>query len=161
MATHVWQEAAVILQSQRLHHSFQHWTGRSLLSGKVQSGESPSPAAIAEALFHVPWVVVSHGTQADPILNYGNQTALDLWQMDWPEFTQTPSRHTAQPDERPQRAQLLERARIHGFIDDYTGIRIAKTGQRFWIRDVVLWTVLDEQGDRIGQAATFNTWDFI
>lgn len=120
-----------------------------------------SPNAISKALFQAPAVVVSHGTQADPILNYGNQAALDLWQMDWDEFTQTPSRYTAQPDEREQRATLLERAKTQGWIDNYTGIRITKTGQRFWIREVILWTVVDETGDRCGQAATFSTWDYI
>jgi MEKHLA domain len=160
MAIDIWQKASVIQHSQRLCQSFQKWTGRSLLPPPLLAADA-SPAAIAQALFHAPFVVVSHGTQADPVLNYGNQTALDLWQMDWTEFTQTPSRYTAQPDEREQRAELLERAKTQGWIDDYTGIRIAKTGQRFWIREVVLWTVVDAAGDRQGQAATFSTWNYI
>lgn len=158
MSMNIWQKASVIQHSQRLCQSFQKWTGRSLLSVPISD---VSPDAIAQALFHMPTVVVSHGTQTDPILNYGNQTALDLWQMNWAEFTQTPSRYTAQPDEREQRAILLQQAKTQGWIDNYTGIRIAKTGKRFWIRKVILWTVLDEAGDRCGQAATFSTWDYI
>ncbi len=158
MSMNIWQKASVIQHSQRLCQSFQKWTGRSLLSVPISD---LSPDAIAQALFHAPVVVVSHGNQTDPILNYGNQTALDLWQMDWTEFTQTPSRYTAQPDEREQRATLLEQAKTQGWIDNYTGIRIAKTGKRFWIRKVILWTVLDEASDRCGQAATFSTWDYI
>ncbi len=153
-----WQVPRVVQHSQRLCESFRHWTGRSLLP---DCSPEATPEALAEALFHAPFVVVSHGTQADPIFNYGNQTALDLWQMDWAELMQMPSRYTAAPDARSQRAEFLERLRTEGFLADYSGIRIAKTGQRFWIQDVVLWTVLAEGGDRIGQAASFDTWKFI
>lgn len=106
-------------------------------------------------------MVVSHGTEPDPIFNYGNRVALDLWQLDWHTFTQTPSRHTVKPDEEPDRERLLIQARANGFIDNYEGIRIASTGQRFQIKNVILWNVLDEQGDRCGQAATFDQWQFI
>lgn len=150
-----WQQPEIIQHSQRLLRSFQHWTGKPLLS------VAGSPEAIAQALFEAPFVVVSHGTQADPIFNYGNRVALELWHLDWPTFTQTPSRQTVQPDEEPDREQLLARARLHGFIDDYQGIRIAQNGQRFWIRNVVLWNVLDENNHRCGQAATFDRWEFL
>lgn len=150
-----WQQPEIIQHSQRLLHSFQHWTGKSLLT------VTGSPETIAQALFEAPFVVVSHGTQADPILNYGNLAALELWQLDWSTFTQTPSRQTAQPDAVPDREQFLARAKLHGFIDDYHGIRIAKNGQRFWIRNVVLWNVLDENNHFCGQAATFDRWEFL
>ncbi len=60
-------------------------------------------------LFNAPFVVVSHGTESDPILNYGNEKALCLWEMAWEDFVQTPSRKTAEPVHRNERAQLLER----------------------------------------------------
>ena len=106
-------------------------------------------------------MVVSHGTQADPILNYGNQIALKLWQMDWATLTQTPSRYTAEPIAREEREQLLQRGRERGYIDDYEGIRISSTGQRFKIKDVVLWNVIDEQKQSYGQAATFANWEWL
>ena len=59
----------------------------------------------------MPFVVASHGLQDDPILNYGNQVALDLWEMNWEQFTQTPSRLTAEPVNREERARMLEQAR--------------------------------------------------
>ncbi len=150
-----WQQESVIRHSMRLLHSFHHWTGKSLLSVE---GES---AAIAQALFKAPFVVVSHGTEADPVLNYGNQAALELWEMDWFQFTQTPSRYTAEPMEREGRTRLLQQAREKGFIDDYEGIRISSSGRRFQISQVVLWDVLDETGLRCGQAATFDRWTFL
>lgn len=41
----------------------------------------------AERLFTSPFAVASHGLEDDPILNYGNQTALELWEMNWEKLT--------------------------------------------------------------------------
>ncbi|MBD2073798.1 MEKHLA domain-containing protein [Phormidium sp. FACHB-592] len=150
-----WQQPHVIRHSERLLHSFQHWLDRPLLN--LQG----SPTAIAEALFNAPFVVVSHGTEADPLLNYGNQAALALWEMDWAQFTQTPSRLTAEPVEQGERDRLLAQAKANGYISDYQGIRISSTGQRFWIQAAVIWDVLDEQNQRCGQAAKFDRWEFV
>jgi hypothetical protein len=164
MAIDPWQQPASLVHSVRLLRSFERWTGRSLL-GELGLDDcagledyAGNEAKIAQLLFEVPFVVVSHGIEADPILNYGNRTALDLWQMTWESFTQTPSRLTAEPIERVERERLLEQARTQGYISDYQGVRIASTGLRFWIEDVVIWTVLDEAGKAIGQAATFQSW---
>lgn len=53
-------------------------------------------------------MVVSHQTQADPVLCYGNRRALSLWEMDLPTLTSTPSRLTAEPLERAERQRLLD-----------------------------------------------------
>jgi hypothetical protein len=137
-----------IQQAQRLMTSFQHWTGKSLI-------ETP------EALFEAPFVVVSHGTEPDPIFNYANRQALVLWEMDWETFTQLPSRYSAEPISREERSRLLAQAKAQGYISDYRGVRISSTGKRFWIEDVILWTVLDELDQPCGQAAAFSRWKFI
>ncbi|MCY7390579.1 MAG: MEKHLA domain-containing protein [Leptolyngbyaceae cyanobacterium CAN_BIN12] len=148
-------QEAVIRHTQRLLRSFCHWTGTPLLSS---NGEQ---TALSQALFEAPFVVVSHGTEADPILNYGNRQALQLWRMEWEQFTQTPSRLTAEPMERADRDRLLHQAKVNGFINDYQGVRICSTGQRFSIHNVILWNVLDERGVCCGQAATFDHWTFL
>lgn len=150
-----WQQPKVIQHSQRLLRSFQQWTGRSLLPN------SGSAAAIAQALFEASFVVVSHGTEVDPILNYGNRHALELWEMTWDTLTRTPSRQTAELIARAERDLLLQQARDQGYIGNYQGIRISSTGKRFWIQDVIIWDVLDEANQRIGQAATFERWEFL
>ncbi len=134
--------------AQRLIASFQRWTGKALV-------ETP------EALFEAAFVVVSHGTEPDPIFNYGNHQALTLWEMDWKTFTQTPSRKSAEFMSQAERSRLLAQAKIQGYISDYRGIRISSTGKRFWIDDVILWTVLDELNQPCGQAATFSSWTFV
>ena len=137
--------------------SLKHWTGRNLLAGS----ETGAPAAFAAKIFRAPFILVSHGTQADPILNYGNAAALALWEMSWEELTRTPSRLTAEAPNREERARLLAAVTANGFIDDYSGIRISKTGRRFRIAQATVWNLLDERGNYSGQAALFSHWKFL
>jgi hypothetical protein len=116
-------------------------------------------AELAFAVFHAPRVIVSHGTQADPILNYGNQTALTLWEMDWVSFTATPSRLTAEAPEREERARLMATVTRDGFIANYAGIRISNSGKRFRISQAIVWNLVDANGQPAGQAATFDRWE--
>ena len=47
----------------------------------VQKAKASTVGDLAEALFHHPQPLVSHGVQADPVFRYGNAAALSLWQM--------------------------------------------------------------------------------
>ena len=115
----------------------------------------------AKRLFKSTFVVASHGLQNDPILNYGNQTALDLWEMDWEQFTHTPSRLTAEPVNREERARMLKQARTHGYISDYRGIRISRSGKRFLVERATVWNIHKPDGTPLGQAATFSDWTYL
>jgi hypothetical protein len=150
-----WQTGFVIAQTQILERCLKHWTGRDLLPG------SYSPAELAEKIYHAPSVVVSHGTEADPVLNYGNAAALALWEMSWKELTRTPSRLTAEAPDREERARLLGAVTERGFIDDYSGVRISKTGRRFKISRATVWNLISEGGQPCGQAAMFAHWEFL
>jgi hypothetical protein len=111
-------------------------------------------------LYDAPAVVLMHGTEADPVFCYANATAQRLWGFEWAEFTALPSRLSAEPIARDERARLLARARERGWIDDYSGIRIARDGSRFRISGVVLWNVLVD-GVSHGQAAVFSQWESV
>jgi hypothetical protein len=141
--------------TQILLDSYRHWTGKELMPRQGGAGEQ------ALALYRAPFVVVSHGIQADPILNYGNQTALDLWEMPIEQLLQTPSRLTAEPVHRDERAQLMARTTRDGFVDDYRGIRISAKGRRFRIDQATVWNLINLAGERVGQAATFSEWVFL
>ena len=149
----VWNAPERIQHTQLMLDSFERYLGRSLID---RSGNSRLEA---EKVFRAPFVVVSHGTQDDPILNYGNATALELWEMDFTTLTSTPSRLTAEPVHRDERARLLKRTTEDGFVDDYRGIRISRTGKRFQIHQAIVWNLLDTSGVYRGQAATFSEWD--
>ncbi|QHW31270.1 MEKHLA domain-containing protein [Paenibacillus rhizovicinus] len=109
----------------------------------------------AEQLFEAPIAVLSHGTQQDPVLNYGNRTALGLWEMDETAFTAMASKHTAEPMIQEERQRFLEAVAAKGYIDDYSGVRIAASGKRFRIEEAVVWNLYDEAGGYYGQAAAF------
>lgn len=151
----IWQTDFIIAHTQRLACSLKKWTGRDLLA------ENVSAAELAEKIFHAPFILVSHGTEADPVLNYGNQAALNLWEMSWDEFTRTPSRLTAEAPNRAERARLLEGVTRRGFIDDYAGVRVSKTGRRFKIFRATVWNLISEDGRPCGQAAMFAHWEFL
>ena len=137
---------------QLLLDSFAQLLGRELIPREGSEAEQ------AEQLFQAPFVVVSHGTEADPMLNYGNAAALALWEMSWEAFTQTPSRLTAEPVHREERAALLARTSENGYVDDYSGIRVTKSGRRFLIEQAIVWNLTDSTGSRRGQAACFDSW---
>ena len=103
-------------------------------------------------------VIASHGVEDDPVLNYGNRKALELWEADWPAFTSMPSRLTAEAIRREERAEMLARVTADGFIDDYAGVRISTKGARFKIHRATVWTVRDADGVRRGQAVVFSDW---
>ncbi|MFO0906176.1 MAG: MEKHLA domain-containing protein [Pirellulales bacterium] len=145
-----WAQREWIAHTQLLLDSYRRFLGRELLP------RDGSPREQSRALYEAPFVVVSHGTEDDPILNYANRTALRLWEMELDDFLRTPSRHTAEPMHRDERAQLLERTRRDGYVDDYQGIRIAKSGRRFRIEQAVVWNLVDAAGRYAGQAATFT-----
>ncbi len=149
-----WRQPAIIQHSQRLVRSFHYWTGERLVSASDVTDQS-------RLLFEAPFVLLSHGLEADPILNYGNQAALTLWQTYWEQLTQMPSRLTAEPVERQARANLLAQATKAGLIENYQGIRITRTGRRFFIENAVIWDVLNDSGTRCGQAAKFTDWKWL
>jgi hypothetical protein len=155
MSNLIWQTDFLIAHTQILSRSLKKWIGRELLSGNFSAQE------LAQKVFEARFVLVSHGTEADPILNYGNQTALSLWEMSWEELTRTPSRLTAETPKQEERAKLLATVSQHGFIDDYSGVRISKNGRRFKISNAIVWNLISEDGKPCGQAAMFDEWRFI
>jgi len=138
----------------RLLQSYRRMTGRELIP-------PGGPKERARALFYQPFVVLSHGTQDDPVLNYGNKAALDLWEMTWEEFTNMPSRLTAEPVNREDRERLLNEVRRNGYTDTYRGVRISGSGRRFLIERGTVWNIVDENNKYAGQAATFSRWTYI
>lgn len=133
----------------------------SRLLGKELVSREGSAENQARRLFEAPFVVAAHGTQEDPILNYGNQTALNLWEADLEAFLSMPSRLTAEPMEREERARMLAETQSKGFTNDYRGVRISTTGKRFQIDQATVWNLTDKEGNSAGQAATFAEWTFL
>jgi len=132
-----------------LAHSFLRAVGRPL----VEPGQG------AEWLFFdAPFVVVAHNTERDPRFIYANLTAQRCFGYSWDEFTKLPSRLSAEAPDRLERQALLDAVARQGFIANYRGLRVRKSGAHFWMEDGLVWELRSEAGIRLGQAATFSSW---
>lgn len=119
------------------------------------------PASALEELWSADFVVVSHGIGTDPIFNFGNKTALTLFELGFIEFTKLPSRKSAEQISQTDRNELLAEVTKNGCINNYTGVRVSSTGKRFFIKNAKVWNLYDENSDYYGQAAMFKSWERI
>ena len=134
--------------------SFARIVGRSLV-GEGHAGKARGP----HWLYHdAPFAVLAHNTDADPRFIYANRTAQRCFEYGWDEFITLPSRLSAEAPDRAERQRLMESVTRNGFISDYRGVRISRTGRRFWIESGIVWQLIDRDGTLCGQAATFSGW---
>jgi hypothetical protein len=82
------------VHARQLIESYRRWTGHDLVDSKL------SPVEQARALYEAPFVMASHGTEADPVFNYANRAALTLFETTWTDFTSMPSRLSRARSER-------------------------------------------------------------
>ncbi len=126
--------------------SFARLLGRTLV---------PAGDDLTAALWNAPQAIVAHGTEPDPLFFFGNRAALAKFHTTLEAFIGMPSRLSAEVPLRGERQALLDRVRRDGYIDDYGGVRITASGERFRIEDAIVWNLIDEAGVRHGQAASF------
>ncbi len=139
----------------RLRKSLLLHTGRDLVGSEADGADA------AKEVFDAPFAVMSHDMANDPVFNYANRAALALFEMDWSEFTSLPSRLSVEPANRRERERLLREVAQKGYIDDYSGVRISRSGKRFLIERAVVWNLVDERGEPCGQAAMFEDWKYL
>ena len=122
---------------------------------------SSSEKDFLQAVWQGEFVVLSHGIEEDPIFNFANLCAQQLFEMDFETITQLPSRKSAGPSTQQERNSLMSQVTTKGCIDDYSGIRVSATGKQFYIERAKVWNLADEAGEYYGQAAMFSDWKVI
>lgn len=148
-----------IEHGKRLIESYHALTGNHLLS---QNGsDKASGLSHIEMLHTAPFVLLSHGLGPDPVFNFGNKAALELFEIDWQDLIKMPSRLSAESMNRAEREHLLSTVARQGYIDNYSGVRISAKGRRFMINQAIVWNLSDAEGHYSGQAAMFSEWDFL
>lgn len=111
-------------------------------------------------LYHeAPFAVVAHNTEADPRFVYANTAAQKCFEYSWDEFTTLRSRFSAEVADQAERQLLLDAVTRNGFMSGYRGMRVARSGRRFWINNGLVWQLLDANAVLRGQAATFAIED--
>jgi len=133
-----------------IRNSYRQLLSKDLIPG-IQSDQ-----AFSRQLFYAPFAVVSHDTASDPIFNYANLKALELFELSWDDFICLPSRLSAEPVNQAERERLLSQVTANGYIDHYEGVRISSTGKRFKISNAVVWNLTDKNQNYKGQAAWFE-----
>ncbi|OWW04853.1 MEKHLA domain-containing protein [Rhizobium sp. R72] len=134
---------------QLLTGSFQRIVGKTL----VEPGEGPG-WLYREASC----IVLAHNMDPDPRFIYANVAAQTRFEYTWEEFTKLPSRLSAEAPDRKERQLLLDAVERRGYIADYRGLRVTKSGKHFWIENGIVWQLTDERGRTRGQAAVFSNW---
>lgn len=114
-----------------------------------------------DSIYRGNFVLLSHNTEENPIFNFANLKAQELFEMDWKTFTKLPSKYSAEPMEQSERNQFLQKTAKEGFVRNYNGIRISKSGKRFWIKDAIIWNLMDTNNEYQGQAALFSKWEYL
>jgi PAS domain S-box-containing protein len=136
-----------------LTDSYQRVLGRPLLPG------TGAEADTARWLYEdAPFVLLAHDTSADPLFVYANRTAQRRFGYPWDEFVGMPSRLSAQAPERAERDAFMAAVLRNGFVDDYRGLRITRSGSRFWIEQATVWNLVDAANTLLGQAALVPRW---
>jgi hypothetical protein len=158
-----WLSEAAIAIAQRILHSHQRAFGATLIAPLPADA---TPEQWAQALFAADRVVLAHdgadpSADPGPRLIYANRAALRLWRRHWAELVGMPSRLTAEPAARQERAQALVRARSQRAITGYGGVRIDSQGRRFRIEGARVFSLRDGAGEPCGQAACFSRWHWI
>ncbi len=105
-----------------------------------------------------PFCVLAHDTSADPCFIYANKAAQRCFEYPWSEFMGLPSRLSAEAPNRAERQGLLDRVARDGFADGYRGLRISRSGRRFFIENGTVWQLMDTQGVSHGQGAMIPRW---
>ena len=140
-----------------------------LLAGSYERlvGESLAPTGLgpveaARWLYEqAPFCVLAHNTAEDPRFVYANRAAQACFGFDWEEMTRLPSRLSAEAPNRAERQRLIEAVARDGYATGYRGLRIAKSGRRFWIEQGTVWQLTDAAGVTHGQAATFASCRYV
>jgi len=127
-----------------------------LLREPLVPAHVPPADAAAWLYAEADFAVLAHDTQPDPAFVYANLEAQRHFEGSWQELVGMPSRLSAEAPERAERAATLAQVAQHGYTRDYSGLRVARTGRRFWIERGTIWNVQGPGGVAWGQAASFG-----
>lgn len=104
--------------------------------------------------------IASHDNSSEPLFNYANRAALNLFKMTSKEMIGLPSRASALKVDQDERSFILEQVMKYGFVEHYHGKRVASDKSIVHIQDATIWNLLDREKKYYGQAVIiFKTID--
>jgi PAS domain-containing protein len=148
-----WTDDELRTRVRWLLRSYRTWAGEEL----IELPAADDDEARARALFDAPIAVLAHDRRADPLCVYANAAALAAFALPLADAPSFPTSRTVEPAAREDRRAALAQAEEVGLLSGYSGVRVSTTGRLFRIHDGRIWTVLDDDGRRVGQAAAFRS----
>lgn len=136
-----------------LNESYRHWTGTYLVQQR-------DPGEVLAELNVADFVLVSQGLETTPIFNYGNVQALSLFGYEHLDFLQLTCQSTMVEGEMAE-SGVAKRVAREGFVSDYLGSRLTRSGREFVVEQGTVWQLIDNLGRVHGQAARFDEWRFL
>ena len=139
--------------------SYLRLTGENLVTDL--DADSTSDGEICAAMYTSADPLLCHDGTSDPLFNYANRAAQELFELTWDQFVGMPSRLSAGPGAQAERNQLISEATESGYYTGYSGIRVSHSGREFEIQDAVLWRVTDEKERVLGLACRIPRWHYV
>jgi hypothetical protein len=107
---------------------------------------------LIEAFDQCIYPIASHDNSNEPLFNYANQAALNLFKMTSFEMIGLPSKASVLLTNQEDRSLLLKHVTEQGFIQHYQGQRVASDQSLFNIQDATVWNLIDGFKKYHGQA---------
>lgn len=141
--------------------SLRKWTGRGVVErmGLLNTNIVVEDNSVYETIYNDNrYVLITHGTEVDPIYNFGNRAALTAFWRSWDNLVELPSAQSVvlQSQDEVRRKELMRQVTEQNYVDDATGIRIRDDGTFLRLVDAVVWNCINDEGIAIGQAAFFD-----
>ena len=134
-----------------LNESHRRWTGEYLVAER-------DPGEVLAALNEADMVIVSYGLEREPVFNYGNVKALSMLGYQLENFIQLAHKITIPEQETLISLELSQKVEQQGYIENYSGHRLAKNGRLWRVESGVCWQLSDNLGRVHGHAACFQDW---
>ncbi len=153
-----WLNSETVRLAHDIASSYNRAFKKQLVSSKSFSNRS---STFSQELFIMNAPVLAHDISNDPLFIYANSAALNLWKLSWSEMIGMPSRLSAPADQVEDRLLHIKKAFTEDFLQLNGTVRVDRLGRKFFIKNVRIWTIFNNQGSVSGQAATFSSWWFI
>jgi len=143
--------------------SLEKTSGKSLfewIQERQEPGETPIENA-SQLHKNKRFGILSHGTQVDPVYNYGNTAGLELFEQTLERLCETPSRFSTVPRLMGDRRESIKNIERAGYGTIQRAIRVSARGSLFCTADILVWTIKDDENRRIGLAALYDRSDVV
>lgn len=143
-----------------LHDSLQKLTGRGICErmGISEDVLQSSNDTYNDICLDDRFVLISHGTEEDPIYNFANLAGLEAFVRTWEELIKIPSRQSVvfQTVDEELRIELIKSVTNDGYVEGASGTRVRGDDKFIRLVDAVVWNLYDSNGVYSGQAALFD-----